>query len=240
MKLKHIHRRLFASRVEAECFICGCGHSGTTLVANIMAGHADVYTPLGETYIFKKHNMKMQLRYMQLLRQASSGGKRYLIEKTPSHIEFMPVIRANVSDPRFIVPVRDGRDVVASLVRRGVELKTAKRRWLYTNTLVLAEREKPDVHIYRHEDLVKQPTETIRDICQFLGLEYNDALLEYRDENRKWFDDNNPLGALRNWQINQPIFDSSGRWKTELSKADLSELETGHGRYLMQSFGYLE
>ncbi|MEX3008759.1 sulfotransferase [Hoeflea sp. TYP-13] len=251
MKIKQLHRQFFANRVESEAFICGCDHSGTTLIANILAGHPDAFVPLYETYIFRKYNLKMQLQYMRLLREASSTGKRYLIEKTPEHITFIPVIRANIANSRFVIPVRDGRDVVASLIRRGFDLEIAIRDWIYRNTLALAEQNRPDVLVYRHEDLVKDPKTTIGLICSFLEIEYSDALLDFDKQERNWFNEtklrlgNKPPKdgvehhALRNWQVNRPIYDSSGRWKKELREEDVQRLTSGDGRYLMEAFGYL-
>ena len=187
---------------------------------------------------------------MKLLHQTSLAAKRNLIEKTPDHIKFTSVIRANIDQPRFIIPVRDGRDVVASLVRRGIRLENAVNDWIYKNTLALAEAEKEDVLVYRHEDLVRDSETTIRKICAFLDLEYDDQLLDYSSRKRNWFHekkvrrsevppkDGKEHHALRNWQVNQPIFDSSGRWKNELREDDLSKLASGHGRYLMEAFGY--
>lgn len=38
--------------LETYTFICGCGHSGMTLMANVLAAHGDVFIPLRETYAF--------------------------------------------------------------------------------------------------------------------------------------------------------------------------------------------
>ncbi|MCP4999614.1 MAG: sulfotransferase [Hyphomicrobiales bacterium] len=251
MKIKDLHRQFFADGIDTEAFICGCDHSGTTLIANILAGHPDTFVPLYETYIFCRYNLMKQMHYMRLLRKASSSGKSHLIEKTPEHITFIPVIRANIAGSRFIIPVRDGRDVVASLVRRGKTLEIAIQDWIYRNMFALAEQEKPDVLVYRHEDLVRDPKKTIGRICSFLGIEYSDALLDYSNQNRNWFHEKDlwsgnepPMDgkehhALRNWQVNRPIFGSSGRWKEELRAEELRTLTNGHGRFLMEAFGYL-
>ena len=45
--------------------------------------------------------------------------------------------------------------------------------------------------------------------------------------------------AHRNWQVNQPIFDSSGQWRQYLTEVDLREITEGPGRKIMEAFGYL-
>ena len=37
-------------------FICGTGHSGTSIIANILAGHDEVWMPLYETGIFLRRH----------------------------------------------------------------------------------------------------------------------------------------------------------------------------------------
>ena len=49
---------------------------------------------------------------------------RYLVEKTPGHVERMPVIAAAFPDARFIRVLRDGRDVCVS--RRAAQQSWAK------------------------------------------------------------------------------------------------------------------
>jgi hypothetical protein len=145
--------------------------------------------------------------------------------------------------------VRDGRDSVASMAKRYGDLSRAIRRWVDENTIVLAERDRPDVLVYRHEDLISDPPTVVRQVCKFLNLQYSDELLEYHQTPKLWFQQKEirrgdgkkgpEHRALRNWQVNQPIFDTRGRWRSELSEEDLVELTHGTGRPLMQAFGYL-
>jgi len=247
-KTARFPRFLLPRRITIHGFICGCGHSGTTLIANILAAHPNAYVPLEETGIFLQDDFKVARRHLQLLWRAALSGKRAFIEKTPRHIYKLDLIRARVPGARFVIPVRDGRDTVASLFKRRGDLDAAMRRWVGENEIVLAQRGKPDVLIYRHEDLVGDAPATVRRICQFLDLDYSDQLLDYHKAKRLWFGETelragaaprSEHAVLRNWQVNQPIFDNRGRWRTELSEDDILELTQGRGRPLMQAFGYL-
>ncbi|MER8402385.1 sulfotransferase [Mesorhizobium sp. M1348] len=166
-----------------------------------------------------------------------------LLEKTPRHIRRVARIRRLVPGARFVMPVRDGRDVVASLIKRLGNPKEALDRWINDNALVFAERGKPDVLIYRYEDLVENPAKVVEQICGFLDVTFSPDLLDYHKNPQQWF---KPTDAsvetqhevLRNQQVNQPIYDGSGRWRSELGNAELQDLVQGRGAQLMKAFGY--
>ncbi|MER8378932.1 sulfotransferase [Mesorhizobium sp. M1399] len=225
-------------------FICGCGHSGTTLIATILAAHPDVYLPFQETNVFFKWTPLAMFRYWKLKRAARGAGKTLLLEKTPRHIRRVGRIRRLVPGARFVMPVRDGRDVVASLAKRLGDPTEALDRWIGDNALVLAEQGQPDVLIYRYEDLVEDPAKIVERICGFLNLPFSPDLLDYHRKPQQWFkpaevEVEKQHTALRNQQVNQPIYDGRGRWKTDLGQQELTELTEGRGKPLMQAFGYL-
>lgn len=236
--------------VDAVGLVCGCGHSGTSLIANMLAAHPEVYMPHEETNTFLASEEEATVAFAKLRAAAELEGKRCLMEKTPRHIRFLSRIRRIVPTARFVVPVRDGRDVAASIARRRGDGDAAPgvKRWIRDNAIVARERTSPDVLVYRHEDLVADPRVTLGAICRFIGVPFREELLQYHEQKRLWFgqsdvrpgsgvgDEHN---ALRNWQVNQPIFDSGGKWKLELEEKDLEPLMKGIGRELMEEFGYL-
>jgi hypothetical protein len=224
-------------------FICGCGHSGTTLIATILASHPDVYLPFQETNVFFKWTPLAMFRYWKLKRAALEAGKSVLLEKTPRHIRRVDRIRRLVPGARFVMPVRDGRDVVASLAKRLGDPRAALDRWISDNALVLAERGEPDVLIYRYEDLVESPARVVEQICGFLDLSFSPDLLDYHKNPQQWFkpaeaEVESQHVALRNQQVNRPIYDGRGRWRSELGNTELRDLVQGRGAQLMKEFGY--
>jgi Sulfotransferase family len=227
-------------------FICGCGHSGTTLLATMFAAHPQVFVPLRETNTFLKREGAVE-RYERLRDAGLESGKAYLVEKTPRHVRHLDLIREVADEPRFVVPVRDGRDVTASIKDRYTAAMGAGR-WISDNAIVLAERDREDVHVYRHEDLVAQPQATLEEICEGVALPFDRAMLDYHTREHLWYglqDVSVPdgtetsHGVRRNWQVNQPIFDSSGRWETDLDEEEIEPLLVGEGRRVMEAFGYL-
>lgn len=232
---------------DAFAFIVGCGHSGTSLLANMFAAHPLAYVPLRETRAFDKAS-KMQARWSVVLNEARNAERRFIVEKTPIHLHKMDRIRGAVPRARFIVMVRDGRDVAYSFIRRAGAAKVGVDRWLADNEVVARERLSPDVYLVRYEDLIQNPEAILRESCAFIGVPYDAAMVEYHAQERLWFGQSevrNPTsdahgghGARRNWQINQPLFDGRGQWRGKLSAIDLEPFGTPPGRQLMLSFGY--
>ena len=68
------------------------------------------------------------------------AGRRVILEKTPRHIRVLDVIRGHLPRPRFLIVVRDGRDVAASMARRFGDVRVGIDRWIKDNTLAVAER----------------------------------------------------------------------------------------------------
>jgi len=240
-------------KIGSHAFICGCGHSGTTLIATILGTHSQIYVPPRETAIFMPPRRPLGIgsikRYRLCVGEALAAGKQILIEKTPKHIEHVDLIRAQIPGAKFIIPVRDGRDVATSIMRRKLDLGVGVDRWIRDNNLVSNELHKEDVFVYRHEDLVKDPVGVLKKICGFVEVDYEETMLEYHKQQTLWNGAQN-VGATaertgrhhnqnRTWQVNQPIFDASGTWRNYASEEELQEITTGRGRPLMELFGYL-
>ena len=232
-------------------FICGCGHSGTTIIANILAGHPDVYVPLVETSAFRYGPWRARRIYLRLVLEANLAAKRVLVEKTPRHIRHLDLLRATVKNAKLIIPIRDGRDVAASIAaRRECDLQVGFDRWVSDNRIVAAQLERPDVFSFRYEDFVTAPAMVVSDICAFLGVPFEEKLLhQHVTSPRSWFGlDRTPHeppprwdhDSFRSWQVNQPIFDGRGRWRNRYSEAEMSQLvRQDPVRALMTKFGYI-
>jgi hypothetical protein len=212
----------------------------------MFAAHPGVYVPLRETRVFKQPE-KARRRYDMLLEEARATGRPFLVEKTPSHLHRIDLIRELVPDARFIVPVRDGRDVVASIARRSGSVEEGIRRWKRDTAAILEQRDRDDVFTYRHEDLIDDARSVLQAACAFADIPFDDAMLQYHRVPRRWHGqrtvkDADPAknhAAHRNWQINQPVFDNRGRWVEELSQVQIRPLLEGHGGQIMRAFDYL-
>src|SRR5215207_6405770 len=77
-------------------FICGAGHSGTSIIANILAGHAEVWMPLYETGLFLRRRVDRTYKHRKWRLSALRAGRRVILEKTPRHVHVLGVIRKHV------------------------------------------------------------------------------------------------------------------------------------------------
>ena len=85
---------------------------------------------------------------------------------------------------------------------------------------------------------------------EFLEEDYTDSMLEYHVESKKWFgaeelvkpkqiDNLQDHKKLRNWQVNQPLFDGRGRWRKEMNPESKKIFKEKAQEYLVK-FGYVE
>ncbi len=233
--------------MKTYTFICGCGHSGTSVLANMFAAHPDVFIPLRETACFYFPD-DVDANWQPVHEAARSSGKQHFAEKTPKHIMRLATIREVVPRARFVLMVRDGRDVAASFVKRSGSALSGANRWLRQNRVVLAERNASDVTIARYEDLVASPEQELRRICDSIGIPFHDQMLRFHETERLWFGEEEirkgsgvegkEHRALRNWQINQPIFDARGVWRSILSQDDIDTLPRSKMAPMLAAFGY--
>lgn len=236
-----------ARKLRQEAFICGCGHSGTTILANILAAHPEVFVPLNETNVFRKKPWAARVELAMLRLNAKRAAKPVLLEKTPKHIRRLDLLFRLSPHARLIVPVRDGRDVAASIAKRnGGDLDKGIDRWIADNTIVSAIRNQPNVFCYRYEDFIENPQFMLKKICGFLEIDWRESLFDYHKQSRNWFNQKAVKAAAaeeheayRNWQVNQPIFDGRNKWRQTYFEADMSRLYEGEGGDLMRAWNYI-
>lgn len=181
---------------------------------------------------------------------ASTDGKSVMVEKTPRHIRALPLIRRLAPQAKLILMARDGRDAAASIGwRYNGDYSGGHDRWVSDNTLLVGALSDPLAYLLRYEDLIDNPARELRGLVQFLGLRFEPAMMEYHQRQHLWFGKGEVQQAdgvgkkhedLRNWQVNQPIFDGRGRWKTDLPADVLAQFSVEPAKALMQRLGYGE
>lgn len=230
---------LFGRRPARYTFIVGCGHTGSTLLARILYGHPDIHSARYETGAFQPTLPKFH-ELARLYRDAVGAGKDMLVEKTPRHVHRARAIRFWLPQARFIVTVRDGRDVVASLAARYGSFEQAFERWTEDTRASIAVVEQYGGVVFRLEDLIAAPEAQIRRLCSFLDLEFSDRLLDYSETKVQWGPpgDDSEHTRLRQRQVNSPISDTSGRWRVELTPEQIARFRTPDSSRLGQAFGY--
>lgn len=218
-------------------FVVGCGHSGTSMLAAVL-GRSEQLMLVGyeSGAFFPKKSLltskEVVRAWLNICLQTRHSG---FIEKTPKHVHCLQRIRTVVPGARFLVIARDGRDVMASFMKRGLSPEFAIKRWCIDNEAVLAARDAEDVFFTRYEDVVRQPETEIARICSALEIAYSPTLLESGESGYGWI--NEGTMGNRAIQTSREIYDGSGKWRSALTEKDL-DLFWNKARRLMNSLGY--
>jgi hypothetical protein len=118
---------------------------------------------------------------------ASERGATGWVEKTPKHYRYVGLLERAAPDVRFIHVVRDGRDVVASLVDRARNHSRFRNRLdplaaarLWNEAIRTASRYRASHRhlVLAYEDFVHDPATGLQRVCDFLGYDYDSAMLE--------------------------------------------------------------
>ncbi len=154
---------------------------------------------------------------------AARQGKQRWGDKTPHYVHHIDHLLRLWPDARFVVLVRDGRDVALSLRRMpfGPNNAWAAAQWWARGVRAgaRAQREHPDaVLTVRYEALAERPEQEVPRLCGFLGLGYDADMLA--------LDDVDPALIVPDQAAWFPtLFDgintsAVGRWKREMSRRD--------------------
>lgn len=175
---------------------------------------------------------------------AAAQGKARWGDKTPLYMQYLPVLEALFPTARFVHLVRDGRDAALSFldVPRGIMTEgwghprtaagfACQWRAEVTAARRLGERVGRERFLeLRYEDLVAAPEPSLRLVCGFAGIAYDDALLDYvgrSDSARK----------PHQQRLNQPPTTGVRDWRTGMARDELQRFEAVAGDVLA-SLGY--
>ena len=111
-------------------FICGCGHTGTTILARIVGYHSKIFLINHETgmFLLNRHFLREKL-IKKFTNQAKIKKKTYLLEKTPRHIWHIDYINKIQKNSKFILTTRNPEDTIYSLFKRYKNIDLAIQRY---------------------------------------------------------------------------------------------------------------
>jgi sulfotransferase family protein len=237
--------------------IAGCGHSGTTLLLSILDVHPAIFAIPYEAKLGKSELSEFRGKVALFDKQTIAAGKARWVEKTPANVFFLDRLFANADGLKVIIMVRDGRDVACSMrVRfedsmggRTAAFAHGVGRWVEENRQWLKHQNHPRLLMIKYEELTADFAATARRITDFLGEAFEPALLDFHRSKKHYLHNarvdapppptQQHINQLRNWQVHQPLFDGSGRWRTEMSD-DEKRLFKERAGSLLISFGYVE
>jgi hypothetical protein len=172
---------------------------------------------------------------------AHQQGKARAADKTPFHLLHIELLAASFPQARFVHIVRDGRDVVPSILEMSFGPDRFAEGVLFWQRRVeqgLAGGAALGPDRYReirYEALVADPESVLRDICPFLGLEFSADMLRYHER----ADD--LLGGMRATRhvqgVRRPPTRGVRDWRTALAPHDVQLFEALAGD-LLDRLGY--
>ncbi len=214
----------------------------------MLGSHSKIHAITHETWAATSAKDKVFKMYGRNFdKSAAMEWRLRWVEKTPKHVHQVSFIRRHCPDALFVGMVRDPRDVSNSLKKRFGSLAQGIDRWNEDNEALLAHVGEPWLYLVRYEDLIADPRATLTGIMHFLGELMEEQQLQlHRNavvrETRVPTDGGEPPPqdntALREWQMNQPLFDGRAKWAKELTPSEIKEVVEGTTR-LAEKFGYV-
>jgi hypothetical protein len=116
---------------------------------------------------------------------ARHQGAQAWLCKSMQNIRWAKQLNAYLDKPKFIYLHRDPRDVALSFSRAVIGDKHpyhVTRKWAELQTLCLAaerELEPSQFRRVRYEEMTRNPAQVIQGLCDFLGIEFVPAMLEF-------------------------------------------------------------
>lgn len=164
-------------------------------------------------------------------------------DKTPLNVFNLPIIH-NIfgKNAKYINLVRDGRDVVASMLRiksEGYNVEKACDRWI--KSIVLAkefgEKHRENYIEVRYEDLVCHTEREVKRICNFIGVQFNEDMINFQKDINKNID-KTTLDLNHHKNLQKPINTNSiGKWKDNLTEEQKIKINQWIYKYLIE-LGY--
>jgi hypothetical protein len=121
---------------------------------------------------------------------ARHHGKPRYGDKTPIHVLHVPLLADGFPEARFVHVIRDGRDVASSYLEQSFGPSTVAEAAIRWKRAIRRGRRggrglgPARYRELRYEELVEDPELHLRDVCAFLDLGFDPAMLRYHEEDR--------------------------------------------------------
>ena len=201
---------------------------------------------VGKVGFFQSDYHSPFLRVMDQL-TLDSGGTVW-VEKTPMHLYFIEEIQKLIPDAVFIHIVRNGMDVVPSLVKatqenhkkwasvmgwrrlsgwKGYSIEEAIQRWNTDFSISQKYQRIPGHLIVKYEELILNPEAVSKSLCEELEIEFNPEMLDASSSYE------NIVSSFESWKINnrRKIGFREPRPGDYVSEEDRKKIEVGILKY---------
>jgi hypothetical protein len=187
--------------LEAPVFLLSPVRSGSTLLRSMLNAHTALHAPhelhvrrlrvhfdttlaakamaaLGHNQPDLEHLLWDRVLHRELVR----SGKRYIVDKTPANAFVFQRIATCWPDARFIFLLRHPASIATSWHEASPGKRTAEEAALdalrYMKAVQKARAALPWLTV-RYEEISAEPERVTREICAFLGLDWEPGMLSY-------------------------------------------------------------
>jgi len=169
------------------------------------------------------------------LENAHAEDKKRWGDKTPYYILHLDTILEMFPDAQIIHLIRDGRDCAISMLERKWDLKifnTYHAAYIWDRYVTKGKNfgsKHPESYFeIRYEDILNQPEASIKRLCDFLKIEFNDSVINFKKSD----------GSGKTALLTKPLKKSNqAKWKSKMTKKQLAIFESLAGNTLKSS-GY--
>jgi hypothetical protein len=172
---------------------------------------------------------------------ASHHGKKLYGDKTPSYILHVSYLAQMFPEGLFIHVIRDGRNGALSYLKEEFGPSTIGEAAIWWKRMVVAGRtagQQLDERRYRevrYESLVEEPEATLRDLCEFIDVSFDEAMLRYYD--RPDILSRFGIRASAHQNVHRAPTANIRDWREEMSREDVALFEAIAGD-LLSELGY--
>ena len=166
--------------------------------------------------------------YLSLLRLYASkkGNIKWIGDKDPRSVEFLPVIHRHFPEANVIHIIRDPRDVLVSKKKAAWSQGQSFFHHIFANRIQLKLGRRDGKRLFQeryfelsYESLIRAPEAELSNLCRYLRIPYNPCMLEFADsskdlvsqEEMQWKKET--LGPL--------LKNNAEQWKKELNKWEI-------------------
>ncbi len=163
------------------------------------------------------------------------SGKQICGEKTPHHCFYSATFAQLFPSAKFIHLIRDGRGATEAMYRRKWYDKSILRIARHWSGCVQSVWSASKAHPgrfkdFHYEELVKNPCETLQEMCSFLGIPYSDDLMSYRENlNENLSSSDTRARGIHEKLHKAPDATESEKWQSELSARQIFLFEAAAG-----------
>jgi hypothetical protein len=162
-------------------------------------------------------------------------GTPIIVDSTKNPGTFKGIYLESDCPVRFILVARDGRAVCNSRMHReGVGMRDAARIWVAEHRkrkIAQLTIPKDRFLVIHYEDLTSEPETVVRGVCDFLEIQFEPGMLEFRQGRH------NLGGNPMRFRKTETEIRTDERWKQQLTADDLAEFDRIAGP-LNRSLGY--